>query len=138
MNLIDFILFSIAAYILIYYTISTVLYFKRKREHKMIKILRKKVGEPWEIIEIENTLEALQHEVEGYIEAVSVTSDGCVVINEESLLKGHQFNVMFAGLPLFGTVLLVGTRNDEFCDLPNPDVWLKWLNKVGEDGREST
>ena len=138
MNLIDFILYSICAYILIYYTIRTVLYIKRKRERNMIKILRKKVNEPWEVIEIENTLEALQHEVEGNIETVTVTSDCCVVINEESLLKGHHFNVTFGGLPLFGTVLLVGTLNDEFCDLPNPDVWLKWLNKVGEDGRESS
>lgn len=83
-----------------------------------MKIARKRPGEPWEFAEVENTLEALQTEVGGYIETVTLTVDACLVVNEEGRLRGLPFNVNFAGLKLVGTVLLVGVNGDEFCDVP--------------------
>ena len=83
-----------------------------------MKILRKRPGERWEFAEIENTLEALQAEVGGYIETVTVTSDACLIVNEEGRIKAMPFNLNFAGLQLFGPVLLVGVDGDEFCDVP--------------------
>lgn len=81
-------------------------------------ILRKKPRERWEFVEIQNTLEALQAEVGGYIETVSFLSDVCIIVNEEGRLNAMPFNLNFAGLQLFGPVLLVGVDGDEFCDVP--------------------
>ena len=97
-----------------------------------IKVLRKKVREPWELVEIDNTLEALQAEVGGYIETVTVTCDACIVVNEEGMLNDLPFNSRLFGLQLFGTVLLVGVDGDEFCDLPNPELFVKKGERINE------
>lgn len=86
-----------------------------------MKIARKRPRESWEFAEVENTLEALQAEVGGYIETVSFLSDVCVIVNEEGLINDMPFNLNFAGLQLFGPVLLVGVNGDEFCDVPFKD-----------------
>lgn len=90
-----------------------------------MKILRKKVGSDWELVEIENTLEALQREVDGYIETVSISGDVCIIVNEEGMINDLPFNLRLFGLQLFGTVLIVGVDGDEFCDLPCPDMWVE-------------
>lgn len=51
-----------------------------------MKALRKHPGEGWELIEVENTLEALQKQVGGYIETVSFMKNTCIICNEEGLL----------------------------------------------------
>ena len=48
-----------------------------------MKAIRKKPGCAPEVIEVENTLEALQNEVGGYIETVTVASDTAIICNEE-------------------------------------------------------
>lgn len=90
-----------------------------------MKVLRKKVGSEWELVEIENSLEALQREVGGYIETVGIAGDACIIVNEEGLINDMPFNTRIFGLQLFGTVLIVGVDGDEFCDLPCPDMWVK-------------
>ena len=84
-----------------------------------MKAFKKAVGEPWTEIDIDNTLEALQKAVGGYIECVSLATDICLIVDEEGLLKGKEYNVTFCGMPLVGTVLLVGVDGDDFCDVPN-------------------
>lgn len=84
-----------------------------------MKAFKKAVGEPWTEIDIDNTLEALQKAVGGYIECVSLATDMCLIVDEEGLLKGKEYNVDFCGMPLVGTVLLVGVDGDDFCDVPN-------------------
>ena len=84
-----------------------------------MKIIRKRPGQPWELADIENTLEALQAEVEGYIETVTLCSDVCLIANEEGLINRMPLNTHFAGNPWFGTLLLVGVNGDEFCDVPD-------------------
>ena len=83
-----------------------------------MKVARKRPHEPWEFAEIENTLEALQAEVGGYIETVTCTTDACIIVNEEGRINDLPYNVTLAGCQLFGTVLLVGVNGDEFCDVP--------------------
>ena len=83
-----------------------------------MKIARKRPGEPWEFADVENTLEALQAEVGGYIETITFLADACIIVNEEGRLRGLPFNVNLCGLKLVGTVLLVGVQGDEFCDVP--------------------
>ena len=48
-----------------------------------MKAIRKKSGCEPEIVEVENTLEALQQEVGGYIKTVTVASDTAIICNEE-------------------------------------------------------
>lgn len=55
-----------------------------------MKAIRKEPGCEPEIIEVENTLKALQAEVGGYIETVTIASDA----------------------------LIVGVNGEEFCDVP--------------------
>ena len=90
-----------------------------------MNILRKKVGSEWEKVDIENTLEAFQREVGGYIETIGITTDACIIVNEEGLINDMPFNTRLFGRQLFGTILIVGVDGDEFCDLPVPDLWLK-------------
>lgn len=53
-----------------------------------MKVIRKKPGCEPEIVEVENTLEALQREVEGYIEAVTLPYGAAIICNEEGRLHG--------------------------------------------------
>jgi hypothetical protein len=81
-----------------------------------MKAFRKRPGEGWELIEVENTLEALQKQVGGYIETVSFMKNTCIICNEEGLLIGLPVNV-FLDYPFRGTLLIVGVDGEEFCDV---------------------
>ena len=83
-----------------------------------MQVARKRPGERWELVEIDNTLEALQKEVGGYIEVVNVTTDAALVLNEEGFIRCLPFNINFGGLRTFGTILLVGVRGEAFTDTP--------------------
>ena len=83
-----------------------------------MKVLRKKVREPWEVVCVDNTLEALQREVGGYIETLGITCDSCLIVNEEGAISDLPFNTRLFGQFLFGTILIVGVKGDEFCDVP--------------------
>ena len=83
-----------------------------------MKAIRKQPGCAPEIIEVENTLEALQQEVGGYIETVTIASDAVVICNEEGVPLGMPYNCRFFGVDFVGTVLIVGTKGEEFCDVP--------------------
>ena len=89
--------------------------------------------------EIDNTLEALQEYVGGYIEVVPLSAKVVVICNEEgkinnlhtsaSLLQRvrHCTGVYKVGeLRLvdvfFGQILLCGVDGDEFCDLPEGEI----------------
>ena len=82
-----------------------------------MKAIRKKPGGAPEIIEVENTLKALQAEVGGYIETVSI-ADVVIICNEEGRLCGLPYNCRFVGVDFVGTILVVGRNKDEFCDVP--------------------
>ena len=82
-----------------------------------MKALRKHVGGPWEVIDVENDIRALQYQVDGYIEVVTLCSSAAIIVDEEGLIKGKPFNTRIAGLNIVGTVLIVGTAYDDFCDV---------------------
>ena len=86
---------------------------------KALKIEKNRIAE----IDIENTLEALQAEVDGYIEAVTLVPDQAVmIVNEEGVLRGMSPNSrasLTAGRPIFGNALVVGVNGDEFTDIPD-------------------
>jgi len=81
-----------------------------------MKVFRRRPGENWELIEIENTLQALQKEVGGPIETSFLSTDACIICNEEGLLRGLPLN-LYLGYPFVGTLLIVGVDGEKFCDV---------------------
>ena len=71
-------------------------------------------------IEIDNTLEALQKVVGGYIETCSLSTDAVAIINEEGRLLGLPVN---EHLRFFvGDALIVGVDGDEFASLTDKQI----------------
>ena len=85
-----------------------------------MKVIRKKVGCKPEVIEISNTLEALQREVGGNIEVVAsyVIPAGIFIVNEEGIIQNLKRNCKAEGHDLYGTILFAGVSGEEFCDVP--------------------
>lgn len=99
-----------------------------------MKAIRKKPGAQPEIIEVDNTLAALQQEVGGYIETVSIADDVVIICNEEGRLCGLPYNCRFVGVDFVGTILVVGRNKDEFCDVPEADFLMYHLREeTGHD-----
>lgn len=91
-------------------------------KNKKIRVLRKKPGKCPEFVEIENTLAALQHEVGGYIETVTIVSNLVIVCNKEGKIHRLPYNWTFCGETFVGTILLVGVRGDTFKSVPLADM----------------
>ena len=86
-----------------------------------MKAIKKLPFEPvGHIIDIPNTLKAVQGAVGGYIEAVKPMSrpDVCIICDEEGLLKERSYNKSIDGIDLIGIILAVGVDGDEFTDCP--------------------
>lgn len=86
-----------------------------------------------EEIEVENTLEALQKPVGGYIETVTlIPGKAVMVVNEEGLLLGFGLNSVaskIAGRKIVGPALIVGVDGEEFTNIPKGlarRIWLKY------------
>ena len=93
-----------------------------------MKAIFKAPGKPAEIIEVENTLEALQEKVGGYIEAVRVTAEHVVICNEEGRLLGLPENMEIFGISFVGPILVVSTDGgEEFCDVTRPEIMMEML-----------
>ncbi len=69
-------------------------------------------------LNIDNDLRALQKLVGGYVETLAVTTDCCVICNEEGRILGMPENCNFCGIDFAGPILLVGVDGDEFTDCP--------------------
>lgn len=83
----------------------------------MIKVMLKPVGQPFELREIPNTLEACQELVGGTIETVTLEEDLILVCNEEGLIRGLPSNP-WLGYDFRGDFFLVGRDEDRFTDVP--------------------
>lgn len=85
---------------------------------------------------ISNNLENFQKYVGGYIETVQLYKEekghpGVVLIcNEEGIPKGLPYNCRIAGIPIFGDFVIVGTKGEEFCDVP---VSARFINSFIEE-----
>lgn len=98
-----------------------------------MKAILKKPGCAPELIDIDNTLKALQAEVDGYIETVTIASDAVVICNEEGRLRRMSYNCLFFGMVFVGTILVVGRNKDEFCDVPEADFLMYHLREEDKD-----
>lgn len=83
-----------------------------------MKVIRKRPGGRLEPIEIRDELEALQDEVGGHIEAVTMGNDWCVLCDEEWRFKEKATNCFVNGVEFGGTILFVGIAGENFCDIP--------------------
>lgn len=87
-----------------------------------MKVIVKQAGKAPEIKEIENTLEAFQSLVGGYIEVIRFNS--CLMVcNEEGKLQGLQSNFRLGYDVIVGDVVF--TQSDsvgEFTDISQSDI----------------
>lgn len=90
-----------------------------------IKALLFEPGKKPKDIEIENSLEAFQEAVKGYIETLSISETVVLIANEEGLIRRMKPCVMVS-IPethdalyttLAGPVVAVGVQEDEFRSL---------------------
>lgn len=98
-----------------------------------MRVIQKVPGRWPEVVEIENDLKALQQAVGGWIETVTLPYGLCVICNEEGRLMDLPFNTIFAGIPLVGTFLVVGTKGEDFADVPEeyvPKLLLLMMNAL--------
>lgn len=74
-------------------------------------------------VNIENTLEAMQSTVGGFIEAVTLIPGVCaMLVNEEGLLLSMKPNILASHLArqrIVGPAIVVGVNGDEFTDIPS-------------------
>lgn len=93
---------------------------------KKIKVVIKLPGEDPKWIEIENTLEAFQQEVCGYIEVIPFWEgdiDGSrqmvlLICNEEGKIRGMDPNFYIWNDRIFGPAVFAGVNGEECADCP--------------------
>lgn len=101
-----------------------------------MKAIRKKPGCAPELIDIDNTLKALQAEVEGYIEVITLPYGAALICNEEGCILGLPDNGRVCGVDVVGTVLIVGTKGDEFCDVPEADFLMDLCGRTRNESQQ--
>ena len=96
-------------------------------QEKKILVL---IKEPGKLANLEplfdNTLEAFQKAVGGYIEAVTIRDDLVLICNEEGRLLGLDPNVVINGIEFVGPVIVAGVKGDEFSSIKSslvPKIW---------------
>lgn len=84
-----------------------------------MKAIRINPGQRAEDIEVENSVEALQEVVGGYIEVVNMpVNDMAILRDEDGLMKQKDYNCRIMGIDFVGTILFVGIKGEEFTDVP--------------------
>lgn len=102
-----------------------------------MRVIIKEPGEPiGHFAEIDNTLEAMQEIVGGHIETITFqgfTFSGLVIVcNEEGKLRGLPENFKLPNDTVVGTVIVCGTDDDEFTDVPiGMFGWWEILKRYG-------
>ena len=83
-----------------------------------IHVYIKDPGKKPRSVNISPTLKNLQTHVGGYIEAVTLASDMAIICNEEGKLRGLPYNCTILNEDFVGTLIFVGVKGEEFCDVP--------------------
>ena len=88
-----------------------------------IKAITKRPGGKPVSTWISPSLENLQRYVGGYIEVYGITPVGfnshlVVISDEDGKLKGYEHNCYLEGHEFVGDIIICGTKDGEFVDLP--------------------
>ena len=86
-----------------------------------IKEPKKKAKHVW----ISPRLENLQKTVGGYIESHRITTDVALLCDEEGRFKDYEPNLRVLGMDFVGTLILIGTKDEEFVSCPIDLVEMK-------------
>lgn len=66
------------------------------------------------------------------IETLTFASDACLISNADGPFNDQRFNVNFCGAQIFGPLLIVGTKADEFTSLKRAEEVLPLLFGEGK------
>ena len=96
----------------------------------IISVLQFKTNGEWGVLEIPNTLEALQEVVGGYIEVVHIFSEIVLICDEEGRIKDKSINPYSNDIR--GDFILCGTAGEEFRSLSTREMEViqKWIYAV--------
>jgi hypothetical protein len=91
-----------------------------------VNVLLKRTGCPFEWAAIDNTLEAMQKLVGGYIETVTLPGNMVLVCDEEGVLKGKPLNAIIKnrqghGIPIVGDFFVCLEDGEEFAGFDHSD-----------------
>ena len=88
-------------------------------KEKQILVMIKQPGEEPKLEPLfDNTLEAFQEAVGGYIEAVTLSPKLCLICNEEGKILGLPYNVTIGMDNIVGPLIVCGVKGDEFASIP--------------------
>lgn len=101
-----------------------------------IKCIIKRPDEEYgHVTHISASLENLQKTVGGYIETVPAIQGAVIICNEEGKLQGLEPNMWYFHDRLVGTIIVIGTKGDEFADIPiSLAQWKSFVDKQEELG----
>lgn len=91
-------------------------------EDNKLRVVMVETGKPAYETEIENTLEAEQKAVGGYIEVLPLDNGKLLICNEEGKLNGMQGNRRIGNDVIAGPFFIVGEDGDEFRSLTDEEV----------------
>ena len=86
---------------------------------KKLKCIIKRPDEQYgHMTNISDTLENLQETVGGYIETVTLGKGLVMICNEYGKINGLEKNFYCFNDCIVGTVIIIGHKGEEFCDIP--------------------
>lgn len=103
---------------------------------RKIKCIIKRPDEKYgHVTHISDRLENLQKTVGGYIETVPAIQGAVIICNEEGKLQGLEPNMWYFHDRLVGTIIVIGTKGEEFADIPiSLAQWKTFVDKQEELG----